>query len=197
MRNSTIKQIVGECSDCGRNTFLTAGRCKIDYAKYRAKVNSAKKAERPIVEPVKPIQIKASKKTSSLLSKSDSELKAMAQKDFNTYIRKKGTLPGGVFICTSCQDVKPVDQMNAGHYYSMGNHSYLRYDESNCHPQCIKCNLHLHGNLIPYRENLLIKIGEEELERLDSCRNKPYKPSKIELVAIILEYREKIKKEFL
>lgn len=197
MGNSTIKPIVGPCLDCNRNTFLTAGRCKIDYAKHRAKVCAGRKAERPTIEPVKTIQIKASRKTTSLLNKSDSELKAIAQKDFNAFIRKKGTLPGGVFICESCQEVKSVDQMNAGHYYSMGNHSYLRYDESNCWPQCIRRNLHLHGNLIPYRENLLVRIGEEELERLDACRNKPYKPSKIELVGIIQLYREKLKKDFL
>lgn len=183
------------------NTFLTAGRCKIHYAKHRAKICATRKESRETVEtpnePVKPIKIVASRKTSSMLSKSTEQLKAMAQKEFNAYIRKRGTLPGGVFICISCPGVKPVSQMNAGHYYSMGNHSYLRYDESNCWPQCIRCNMHLHGNLITYRENLLIKIGPEELERLDASRNKPYKPSKIELIAIIQLYREKIKKDFL
>lgn len=197
MRNSTIKPIVGPCIDCNRNTFLTAGRCKIHYAKHRDKVCKDRNSKREPIEPVKTIKIQSCKKTTSLLNKSLEQLKAIAQKEFNTYIRKRGTLPGGVFICESCKEVKPVDQMNAGHYYSMGNHSYLRYDESNCWPQCIRCNMHLHGNLIMYRENLLERIGPEEMERLDSCRNKPYKPSKIELIAIIQLYREKIKKDFL
>lgn len=197
-RNSTIKAVVGPCLDCNMNTFLTAGRCKIHYAIHRAEVCATRKVNRETPnEPVKPIIIVASRKTSSLLSKSTEQLKSLAQKEFNAYVRKRGTLPGGVFICESCQEVKPVNQMNAGHYYSMGNHSYLRYDESNCWQQCVRCNMHLHGNLILYRENLLIKIGEEVLERLDRDRNKPYKPSKIELIAIIQKYREKIKKDFL
>lgn len=197
MRNSTIKAIVGPCLDCNRNTFLTAGRCKIHYAKHRAKVCADRKANRETPnEPVKPIKIVASRKVSSLLSKSIEQLKGLAQDAFNAYIRKRDAI-GDYFICISCDEQKPKNKMDAGHYYSRGNHSYLRYNENNVHGQCRKCNSFLSGHLTPYRENLLIKIGQEELERLDANRNKPYKPSKIELVGIIQLYRDKIKKDFL
>lgn len=182
------------------NTFLTAGRCKIHYAIHRAEVCATRKESRETVEtpnePVKPIKIVASRKTSSLLSKSTEQLKWIAQDAFNAWIKKRDS-KGDYFICIACNEPKPIKKMDAGHYYSMGNHSYLRYNENNVHGECRQCNWYMSGHLINYRENLLIKIGPEELERLDASRNKPYKPSKIELIAIIQLYREKIKKDFL
>lgn len=196
MRNSTIKPIVGECCDCKRNTFLTAGRCKIDYAKHRTKVNSAKKAERPIVEPVKTIQIKPGKKTSSLFDKSLEQLKEIAQDAFNAWVRKRDAKDGH-FVCISCNEPKSLRQMDAGHYYSRGNHSYLRYNENNVHGQCRKCNSFLSGHLIPYRENLIKKIGLDKVEELDAWRNATMHWDKMQVIGIIQLYREKIKKEFL
>lgn len=200
MRNSTIKAIVGPCLDCNRNTFLTAGRCKIHYAKHRAKVNADRKAEREepetTKEPVKTVKIVATKKTSSLFDKSLSDLLEIAQKEFNKFIRKRDS-KGDHFICISCNSIKELNKMDAGHYYSVGNHSHLRFNENNVHSQCRSCNCFMHGHLINYRENLIKKIGLEEVEKLDAWRNFSMKWDKLQVIAIIQEYKEKIKKEFL
>lgn len=195
MRNSTIKQIVGPCLDCTRNTFLTAGRCKICYSKHRTKVCADRKSERPAKEPVKTIKISASKKTSSLFDKSLSALLEIAQKHFNAYIRKRDD-KGGWFVCISCNERKDKSKMDAGHYYSAGNHSFLRFNENNVHGQCRKCNSFMHGHLIPYRENLIKKIGLAEVEKLDAWRNFSMKWDKLQVIAIIQEYREKCKRVF-
>ncbi len=50
--------------------------------------------------------------------------------------------------------------MNAGHYFAKEFYKSVRFDVDNIHGQCVRCNKYLSGNLIPYRENLLIKIGE-------------------------------------
>jgi hypothetical protein len=55
----------------------------------------------------------------------------------------------------------------------------------------------MHGHLINYSENLIKKIGEIEVEKLDTWRNHSHKWNKLQVIAIIQLYREKIKKDFL
>jgi hypothetical protein len=54
----------------------------------------------------------------------------IAQQVFNKFIRvrDKG------LNCISCN--KPCKKENAGHYYSQGGHSNVRFDEDNVHLQC-------------------------------------------------------------
>lgn len=91
-----------------------------------------------------------------------------AQKKVNAYVRRRDSADG-YFVCISCQELKPVNQMNAGHYYPKEPKQYkaVRFDLDNISGQCIRCNRHLSGNLIPYRENLIKKIGSERFERLE------------------------------
>lgn len=45
--------------------------------------------------------------------------------------------------------------------------SHLRFNLLNIHAGCVHCNRDLSGNLIPYRINLINKIGEELVTRLE------------------------------
>lgn len=194
MRNSTIKAIVGPCIDCNRNTFLTAGRCASHYKLHRSKVCADRNAGKPAKE--KPLKIKPTKRVTILFDKSLEQLKEIAQDAFNAYIRKRDA-KDGYFVCISCNESKALNKMDAGHYYSKGNHSYLRYNENNVHGQCRKCNSFMSGHLIPYRENLIKKIGIEKVEELDTWRNATMHWNKMQVIGIIQLYRDKIKKEFL
>ena len=75
--------------------------------------------------------------------------------------------------CISCGRYHE-GQYHAGHYRSTGSSPALRFDLANIHKQCMPCNTHLHGNLIPYRVNLIQKIGLAEVERLEG----PQEPKK-------------------
>lgn len=68
--------------------------------------------------------------------------------------------------CISC-GAHYAAQWDAGHYVSVGSDSSLRYDFNNIHKQCSMCNQHLSANLIRYRQNLIPKIGEPEVLRLE------------------------------
>ena len=68
--------------------------------------------------------------------------------------------------CISCGTTHAA-QWDAGHYVSVGADSSLRYDFNNIHKQCSVCNKHLSANLIRYRQNLIPKIGEPEVLRLE------------------------------
>jgi hypothetical protein len=93
-----------------------------------------------------------------------------AQTAFNAWIRARDAkLP-----CVSCGRYHD-GQWHAGHYFSTGSSPDLRFDPANVHKQCSVCNNHLSGNLIPYRAELLRRIGQAELDRLEG----PAKPDKL------------------
>lgn len=85
-----------------------------------------------------------------------------AQVAFNAYIRERDrALP-----CISCGR-HHTGSHDAGHYRSVGAASHLRFDEDNCHKQCVPCNQHKSGNAIEYRIRLVERIGEERVHRLE------------------------------
>jgi hypothetical protein len=92
--------------------------------------------------------------------------------------------------CISCN--KPAKKENAGHYRSVGSCPELRFEPLNVHLQCEYCNTYQHGNLIPYRQNLIKKIGISSVEWLES-NHEPKHYSKVELIGMKEEYKEKIK----
>lgn len=187
---SSIKPKSGKCLECqpaDGEKLLMAKRCftgphfhyqKHQQAKYAAKTKAPKEAT------VKPI-----KKRIPLNQKRASELVKIAQKEFNSFIRTRDS-KGDHFICISCNERKALTLMNAGHYYSAGNHSYLRFNENNVHGQCVKCNCYMHGNLIPYRENLIKKIGIAEVEKLDQWKNLKQRWDRVQLMALIEKYKK-------
>ena len=69
--------------------------------------------------------------------------------------------------CISCGVSLKNRKFDAGHYYSQGGHSSLRYDFENVHGQCVPCNRELSGNLHKYRLGLIERVGEEVLDELE------------------------------
>lgn len=130
------------------------------------------------------------------MSKSLPELIAKCQKLFNEYVRERD-LTGDYFKCISCGEIKDERFMNAGHYYNVGHFPGLRFDEDNCHGQCIRCNKFLHGNLIEYRDNLFVKIGPERFNKLKVkaglYKRNGYKFSRFEVEEKIKELQKKLK----
>jgi len=88
--------------------------------------------------------------------------------------------------CISCH-VTLEGKYDAGHYYPSTNFS-LRFDESNVHGQCVKCNQYLHGNLIEYRKGLINRIGLDEVQRLDSMAHQTRKWTREELQDLMEKY---------
>lgn len=84
------------------------------------------------------------------------------QQRFNKWIRTRDWGLG----CISCGIKGGL--MQAGHYRSVGaTRDALRFEPDNCHVQCAQCNGVKSGNLIPYRKNLIQKIGLERVEWLE------------------------------
>jgi len=133
--------------------------------------------------------VKQQRQAKTAFNQSDkSKQKQKAQSVFNKYIRLRDKGKG----CISCGH-KGDRQIHCGHYKPQGNNQQLRYNMLNCHAQCSICNNHLSGNLVPYRENLIKKIGLIKVEALES--DKSIKKYDIEyLQKLIRVFNKKIKR---
>ncbi len=118
---------------------------------------------------------------------SQPELIKKAQIVFNKFIRERDADKS----CISCGS--RVEQ--AGHFYSAGHYSMLRFHEYNCNGQCVRCNYYLSGNLNQYRINLEKRIGKDSLSTLDTLAVKrAFKWDRFTLIDIIEKYKELNKK---
>ena len=92
-----------------------------------------------------------------------------AQVAVNKYVRfRDHGLP-----CISC-GAPWTETAQAGHFLSRGARPELRFELKNLASQCVRCNMHLSGNLLGYRKGLIERIGLEEVEKLEG----PHPPAK-------------------
>ena len=114
------------------------------------------------------------------------QLKDKATLYFNRYIRKRDADKP----CISCGNVSE----QAGHFYSGGHYSGLKFSEDNVHGQCKRCNYFLSGNLNEYRKNLIQRIGIERVEKLDEIASTykriGWKWDRFNLIEIIEKYKK-------
>lgn len=151
-----------------------------------AMVMGKRKSEEARKKQAKADRLLQRQKLQALKSRSD-WLKDL-QKVFNQFIRLRDKdLP-----CISCGRYHQ-GQWHAGHYRSRGAYPELRFDEQNVHKQCSVCNNHKSGNTTEYRINLVRKIGEKEVERLEMKNHPPLKLTVDEIKALIKVYKAKVK----
>lgn len=116
-----------------------------------------------------------------------------AQQAFNAWVRARDAAQP----CISC-GAPPPDLSglhagrDAGHYRSTGSASHLRFHPDNCHAQCVRCNQWGAGMAVDYRIRLLVRIGSQRVEALES-HNTPHKWDRDELRGIRDAYRQKLK----
>jgi hypothetical protein len=127
----------------------------IKHASKKLLSNSDKKARREA-------------KDRKLAIKPKSKWLAELQALVNKYIRLRDANEG----CISCDKAASWQgQFHAGHYYSRGHSSSLRFNLHNIHKQCSVCNNHLSGNIGEYTPALISKIGLDKFEQLTANKS--------------------------
>tara|TARA_R110000803_G_scaffold64303_3_gene125266 strand:+ start:7888 stop:8298 length:411 start_codon:yes stop_codon:yes gene_type:complete len=119
------------------------------------------------------------------LKKTISKLKKELDKWFSLYIRLRDATLEGMVQCITCGSVKYYKQgMQNGHFQSR---SFLatRFDEQNCQPQCVACNMFKQGEQYKFSLALDSKYGEGTAQELE------YKARQINKISRV-EYEEKI-----
>ena len=143
-----------------------------------------------IKQAVKYAELKTWNKKKTKLKKdlmTTSDWLKIAQQTFNAFIRKRDQ----GFNCISC--VQKPKKVNAGHYFSAGGHSNVRFNEDNVHLQCERCNQFLSGNLLNYQIGIEKRIGGERLLQLQELAHVTKKWTIEELQEINTTYKEKLK----
>ncbi|NHB92950.1 hypothetical protein C5469_12675 [Photorhabdus cinerea] len=124
----------------------------------------------------------------SLAVKPRSYFIQQAQRSVNAYIRYRDKDKP----CISCGTTES-SQWDAGHYRTTSAAPQLRFDIRQIHKQCIVCNRHHSGNLVPYRIELIDRIGIEAVEDIESNHDR-HRWTIEECKAIKTEFDEKLKK---
>jgi hypothetical protein len=102
-------------------------------------------------------------------SKSQAKLKKELDAVFSKYIRL--THPAR---CYTCGLSKRRKNLHCGHFVSR---QYLatRWDENNCRPQCVGCNLYGGGKPLDFEENLKKELGNDFVEKIKQSRHQIWK----------------------
>lgn len=152
-----------------------------------AKIKAAQSAATKRAKKSERVQDKAKAEAMKTLP----DLLKEAQKEFNRFIRLRdhdkpciccGRLSTKTHITGSSWD--------CGHWRSVGSASHLRFNEDNAHRQLVYCNQYLAGNAIGYRAGLIVRIGAERVEALES-NNEVHKWTHDEVRGIRDTYRAK------
>ncbi|MCT4708790.1 recombination protein NinG [Enterobacteriaceae bacterium H11S18] len=110
-----------------------------------------------------------------------------AQQAVNAYIRERDKhLP-----CVSCGTLSAA-QWDAGHYRTTAAAPQLRFDPRQIWKQCSVCNQHKSGNLVPYRAELIRRIGMSEVESIEGNHDR-HRWTIEECKAIKADYQQKLK----
>lgn len=151
--------------------------CKVAYAE---QVAAKAKRKREKIE-------RAADKEKREALKSLSDHIKETQVIVNRYIRERDRDEP----CISCGRFHG-GQWHAGHYLPTSARPELRFDPLNIHKQCQPCNTMKHGNSIPYRINLVDKIGIKAVAWLEG----PHEAARYrveDLKAIQAEFKQKLK----
>lgn len=86
-----------------------------------------------------------------------------AQQAVNAFVRARDSnLP-----CVSC-GTHSAAQWDAGHYRTTAAAPQFRFDPRQIQKQCSVCNQHKSGNIVPYRVELIKRIGIETVEAIEN-----------------------------
>ncbi|MFK3558316.1 recombination protein NinG [Pasteurella multocida] len=178
-----------KCKVCG-NYFVksksTQKVCSVDCAIKLSKEDARKKREK--IQKAERVETAKRMRARKEALKSRRDWLKDLQTVFNRFIRLRDKNQS----CISCGRFH-TGKYDAGHYKTVGGNPELRFNEDNCHAQCVPCNQHLHGNIVNYRVGLIERIGIERVEFLERKDHSPLKLTEDEIKAKITLYKNKIK----
>ena len=130
--------------------------------------------------------------------KSISKLKKELDKWFSLYIRLRDATDEGLCQCITCGKVSHYKKgMQNGHFLSR-RFLATRFDEHNCAPQCVACNMFRGGEQFRFGLAIDSKYGEGEAEALEFLARTTVKFSRYDYEDNISYYGtlvEKLKKD--
>ena len=124
--------------------------------------------------------------------KSFAKLKKELDTIFSQYIRWYYADDTGMVQCFTCGVVKPVKQMQNGHFRSR-KHLNTRWDTRNCRPQCVKCNMYDQGRQYDFGIKLQQELGKDIVDEVIKLSHQSTKLTKNDLIEMIKFYKNEMK----
>ena len=107
---------------------------------------------------------------------------------FSLFIRSKGSVDG-FNRCVTCGVTLPITELHAGHFLH-GKNKATFLEEDNVHPQCVKCNLYLSGNLLEYYPFMEKKYGTIRIEELKITHKRIHFWKRYDLEELLDKYKK-------
>ena len=126
------------------------------------------------------------------------QLKKIAIRHFNHFVRLRDANEQGYARCISSGRLISygTSHYQAGHFIPATCET-LRFSEDNVNVQSLSDNYYKHANQAEYRPNLVKKIGEERVSKLEQMqayyKAHGHRWDRITLIDIIVRYKEKVK----
>lgn len=131
------------------------------------------------------------KKAKKTKAPSRSKLVRKADSIFSTYIRLRDADKHGIVKCPLCWAKVHWKKAQNMHFITRACWFY-RYDETNCHWGCMRCNVILNWNYIAYTRYMQNKYWIETVDHMIAESKKIHKLSASEIQTIIETYTNKI-----
>ena len=132
------------------------------------------------------------KKTAKPKRPSKSKLLKKADNIFSKYIRLRDADKHWVVKCPLCWARMPRKQSQNMHFIKRACWLY-RFDETNCHAGCYRCNVKLHWNYIEYTRYMIAEYWLDYVDKMRKESKKIHKEPKLyDYENIIETYTNKI-----
>lgn len=142
-------------------------------------------------------QVSIKRKNKNIAKSKEASRKATVKKldnIFSWYIRLRGSVDHNgtrMAICITCKSMKPWQDQQNGHFFTRGRQS-TRWDEMNCHVQCMRCNVFLKGNYITYTTYMIDTYGRDAMDYLERRSLTPHKITTVKLNEMIEYYKGEV-----
>lgn len=124
-------------------------------------------------------------------SNSCSDLEVQLDAIFSLYIRTLNSV-NGKNKCFTCDLWFLIKELECGHFVKRA-HKSLRWEITNCHPQCNYCNQGLDGNYGVYKAKMIEKYGHKHLDWLTQIKNTTKRMGVYEYKVLIDLFGNKLK----
>ena len=101
--------------------------------------------------------------------KTPAQLKKDLDSVFSKHLRLKYADKNGFCTCYTCGVRKYWKEIHAGHFIPR-NILITRWDEGNCRPQCVGCNLFGNGKVLDFEDHLVKDFGRKVVDKLKASR---------------------------
>lgn len=137
------------------------------------------------------------KKVKNLLEKADKKSQMQKKIDeldevFSIFIRKQNIDENGMTRCFTCSKFDHWTKLQCGHFFSRRYYA-TRWEEKNCAPQCVGCNMYNQGNGAAFAANLIKKHHPGILDELSILKNRTMKVDLFTIEVLIKHYKSLIK----